>query len=153
MLKRRYRVVIECEVTVSDLTPQGVKARHAEFHQRWVERFGGKGLYEPPERELPPEQVLEDQRLLQEALLASPELLEDWIIDGIATCFSDLELEGFDGELDSSTALLPAVEKLPPRQRHLFREAIAQGRLVEIAGEFYDSFESKQRFVRLERVE
>jgi len=45
-----------------------------------------------------------------------------------------------DAEAD---ILMPVVETLPPEQRHKFREALAKRRFLEIADEFYMSFDTK----------
>jgi len=149
MLKRRYRVVLEYEVAVEELTLDWVKARYQDYVRRSIDMGFLEFLEDLSE---PSAEQTEDQRLLQQALLASGEPLETWLRDEVA---SELEACGLDGLPRTETpeaTLRQVIESLPPRQRHRFRESIARDSLYEDAEDFIESFTVELTDARIEAV-
>lgn len=132
----RVRVVLEFEVEISDISMAAMQARREEWERRW----GGPGSRAFP-REEPSEEELADLRLLQEALRANPEHLKAWIMDEVALELNDIGVErATPPEGSDVRILMPVIESLPARQRHKFREAIANDTFYDLAEEFLQSF-------------
>lgn len=146
-MRRRYVVTLECDVEIRDLTPERLKMDYAEAARQNVED-GVADLGIP--RALPAPDDLKDQRILQQALLASPEALDAWLRDEVASELEARGLEGFRAPGDWQEMLQSIVETLPPRQRHRFREAIARGTFMEDAEEFFESTRIEIDSVRIE---
>jgi len=149
MLKRRYRVVLDYEVDVEELTLDWVKARYHDQVRRSID-MGFLDVLEDLSE--PSAEQTEDQRILQKALLASGETLETWLRDEVA---SELEACGLDGITRTESpevTLRQIIESLPPRQRHRFRESVARDSLYEDAEDFIESFRVELTDVRIEAV-
>ena len=152
--RRRVRVVLECEVEIRDITMAAMQARHEERLLRWSEI----GYVPEPPIETLSAAELEDLKLLQQALLASPASLAEWVKHEVTTYLDDLGVEvSIPHGRAENRILLPVVETLPPAQREKFREAIAtdasHDTFFELAGEFYDSFDTSVRSVELSVME
>lgn len=146
--RRRVRVVLEYEVEIHDMSMAAIRQRDDEWRREQIESGHFHGLY--PER--PTESELADLRLLQEAVRANPEVLDEWLeFEATAMLDSyDIRAPG-SVELveDEGAVLLPAVETLPPAPRHKFREAIARDTFWEMADEFYRSFDFRLAEVKI----
>lgn len=147
--RRRVRAVLDCEVGIRDITRAAIEARRAEWLREQIAE--GYGLEYIPDT--PSEREVEDVGLLQEALRADPARLDAWVLHEVAMMFAIEGLEEAEPpEGEEERILGPVIESLPPAQRHRFREALAKDRLVEPAGEFYNSFHPSVRGAEFELV-
>lgn len=148
MLKRRYEVTITCDVEVRDLTMEWIEAEYAEAEQRRAQ-LGWPGV-EDFAVPLPAPEHVSDMRMLQEALLASPDLLDMWLEDEVASEMGARGLEECEPTVSRmEKTLTPIIESLPARQRHRFRESLAKGTFVEDNDDFFRSFQIEVAGVRI----
>jgi hypothetical protein len=134
-MRRQYRVVIDVDAEVMELTLQRVLRTRAERAARWDDSVPA------PLAALPTVCSLERQALLLRQLLGSPTSLSHYLRVGV---MQELTIGGiperYEQTLHDEEFFLPLIESLPPRERHYFREALASGRFVEDNEEFFDSF-------------
>ncbi len=125
---RQVRVELDYETEIGDVSMENARARHQSRIPQLIElgytpdRFPG----------LPSQQEVDDNRLLQEALLADPVALDAWIE---LQAFIEVEAYGIQWLSDVSflgeeEIIEPLIELLPPGPRDRFREAIEQDALV-----------------------
>lgn len=142
----RVRVVLECEVEITDISMASMQARREE----WLRTWGTRGLSKAFPMETPSEADLADLRMLQEALRANPEYLTAWVMDEVAF---DLDFRGVEEaaptEGSHARILMPVIESLPMPQRHKFREAIANDTFHDLAEDFFQSFAVTIRSVEM----
>jgi hypothetical protein len=152
--RRRVRVILEFEVEIRDMKMAAIKARNEERLRKWSK----VGYVPETPMETPSAAELEDLKLLQQALLAAPTSLAEWVKHEVTTHLDSLGIEvPIPVGRAENRILLPVVETLPPAQRRKFREAIADDEMhdtfLELAGEFYESFDTSVRSVELSVME
>lgn len=152
MLRRRYRVTIEYDVEMQELSLFGIHRRHAEWLKRREARWGA----EPPPFvwEAPTESEVEEMRALQRAIAETPDVFDAWVVDSLVSRMKEgLDIETLEPSEHPEQVLLPAVEALPFRTRHRYREAVAKRRLLDVADEMFQSIEMDVEAVEIEVVE
>lgn len=138
MLRQRYRVFVDMDVSVLPITQERIRRRR----ERWLRDHAGALLHWP--MSLPDERSLAPQRALQKELLASPvtsqrrmeyqAFLE--VRDGDA-----LEDQPIDFDVDEF--LEPFVERLPTPARDRFRQAFSNFSECDLLlDEFFFCFET-----------
>ena len=152
MLRRRYRLTVEFEVEMQELSMSVIHRRHAARLKWREEHVGHEPLpftWEPPRWN-----EVEDMRALQRAIVETPGVFDAWNLDSIRAQAKDgLDIETVEHQVAEDMILLPAVETLPPRQRHRYREAAARERLCEQVDEMLDSIVMKVDRATVEVVE
>jgi hypothetical protein len=147
MLKKQYRVIIDFDVDVTDITVEQIERQNAEREAR-SEEAGWCDV----EHVTPTASDLASLRELQQRLLDEPALLDQWIKHEV---FADLlaeSLHDFSYEFNEEEFLKPIVERLSPRSRHRLREAIARDRTVEELEPFWNSFQPKPKAIRIAEI-
>ncbi len=148
-MKKRYRVIVDFEVDILELTPERIQQSNADRAMRAEECSGWKGS----EREVPSEESLVPLRELQSRLLEDAGMLDMWVKHEV---FADLQtgsLSDFNYDFNEEEFLKTIVERLSPRSRHRLREAIARGEMLEVLEPFWESFESTPKAIRISELE
>jgi hypothetical protein len=145
-VKRSFRVVIECEMEVHELTHERVLADYEE-RVRHAAECDVCGEVEPV---MPSDQSIEDQLALQQALLRDPVRLAEWLRHELASHLNAMGLDQCESESTDAEILKPIVESLPPRARHRFRQAMARDELAETAEDFFETFTFRVAEVEIE---
>lgn len=122
MVRKRYRVTIECDVQVDDLTMDFVQARAARrpepapewVRSGWAHRTTTEG-------------EVDAMRALQEELFKSPRHLDLFIQNWIWEELLHLEEDARPESPSESDILRPVIERLPPRARHWWRQTLFSG--------------------------
>jgi hypothetical protein len=144
MQRKRYRVIIDFDVDILEITSEQIEKSNVERASR-AEESGWTNV----ERTVPPEAELAPLRELQERLLENPELLDQWIKHEV---FADMQagsLNDFHYQFNEEEFLRVIVEKLSPRARHRLRESIARGEMIEELEPFWESFDSTPKSIRI----
>jgi hypothetical protein len=144
-MNKRYRVVIEYDVEVRKLTPEGVRVDDVDDSgplPRWHDH--------PPSRSPRDPLQWEAMQAFQEALLAAPEALDLFVRSELA---AQMDAEGFaecEWPVGWREAVSAVIETLPARYRGRMREAHARGSFCETAVELLDSVCIEDRRVYIE---
>jgi len=133
MLNKRFRVVIDVDVTVRDLTLDAALEAHRERALNCASC--GLGCEMP----IPTAESIERQKRLLDALMLHPQALAEWLRHDALRCIVD-DFEPLVPLLDYEPLLKPAIESLPPRERHQYRQAMAAGDWIDMSDELFDTF-------------
>jgi hypothetical protein len=152
MPKRSYRVTLDYEVDLSELTMESVLARHEEW---LLSREAGNWPVEGTDRWLPlDERDVRDLRILQRALLEKKHVLDTWAADAIRLDLQNgLEIDQIEINWDTDSVFEPVIEALPLDQRQRYREALRRGRLADEMNELLLRMDPVLRRVKIEVAE
>lgn len=151
MIRKRYRVTVDVDVDIHDITFERAQAREAE---REAARLAEGRLLETEPR-IPVREDIDACRALQLEFLKDTALLDTWLREQVLTdtvheLYETAEMSG-----RQTHELMPAIERLPPWARHWWRETMsAEDDLGERVDEFYDSItisSSAPRVFKLKR--
>jgi hypothetical protein len=148
MLKKRYRVVIDFDVEISDITAEQI-ARGARDRGATA----ADEVWAQTHRTPPSEADLAALRELQQSLLDDAPRLDLWIKHEVFADLLDESLQEFTYEFDEHEFLKPLIERLSPRARHRLREAMAREEVVEELEPFWSSFQPTAKAVRITEID
>jgi hypothetical protein len=138
MLKKRYRVIIDVDVTVADLSAEAVRGqRRARIAAAMTQGFRSDAF-------IPSEPDLRRQRVLLEALLADSRALDAWLRHDALTTVA-YTFEELVPDFDCDSVLERVVERLPPAERQEYRELLASGDWYDVSDEFFGAFKAAVR--------
>jgi hypothetical protein len=149
MLTKRYRVIIDVDVDVMDITAEQIEQQNAERETRARE----SGWFDDVELPAPPAFDLAPLQDLQQRLLSEPAMLDEWLKHEVFAELLAGTLEDFVYEFKEEEFLKKIVERLPPRSRHRLREAIARDTTVEELEPFWNSFKATPKALRIAEID
>jgi hypothetical protein len=135
MLRRKYRVSIEVDVMVEDLTRENLNRLH-------IERCVRDGSVPWADAEGVEDEALARQSALLAAFLKQEDDLDAWL-QGEALFAIVTGIDEAVPPLDSPSLLRNAIEALPPAYRHKYREAVHREEWIEMSGEFLELFDAR----------
>lgn len=150
MIRKTYRVTIDCEVQFDDVTME----RAREYMARRAEARAEEPHLHVVER-CPSEADIAAQRALQVELERMPEQLDLWLKDKVwLEVVHGMEYEQCTFPSDR-VILHPAIERLPPRERHWWRQTLDSGddTLFERWDDMLDAVTADIRGVTIRQVE
>ncbi len=125
MIRKRYRVQVDFDVMIHEPTPE----RCAAVFERFWAGQARLGLVPFPESrpDGPSQDAIDSTQALMAEIMKDPALLDSWICKGILLYAEDAVAGANQASERDREILHPAVERLPPRARHWWREAFNAG--------------------------
>ncbi len=148
MLKR-YRVIIDFDVEISDITSDEIERATRE---RNAGLSGDEG-WSAEERPVPSESDMAALRELQKTLIDDPAMLDIWLKHQVFADVLAESLQDFPYQFNEEEFLKPLIERLSPRARHRLREAMARDEVVEELEPFWMSFRPVAKAVRISEID
>jgi hypothetical protein len=121
-IRKRYRVTVDIDVNVDELTMDEARARVARQNAAVLsEGFDlGKGALQAA----PDERDVAAIRALQHELMRRPDALDRWLRQSVEVALLSRWDETTLATEDEETLLRPVVERLPPPYRHWWRQTL-----------------------------
>jgi hypothetical protein len=151
-IRKRYRVTIDVDINVDNITLEKAKVRTAERTAAILSEGGtpdeGTGL-------LAAERDLAAQRALQDELMRDPELLDPWL-KGLVRMELGRMIDEYRPEpTDEGVFLHPAIERLAPGERHWWRQTLYSGEddLYDRQEDWWDSVRTEVAGITIGEVD
>lgn len=124
MIHKRYRLQLDLDVTLHDMTAEKCDAIYERRREIWATH----GFTDVPERvhDGPDRWAIESAEALKAAILNDPVLLDTWFRKSILLYAEDEITEANNNSPPDEDILHPAIESLPPRSRHWWRQTFAE---------------------------
>ncbi len=120
MIRKRYRLQIDFDMMIHDATAE----RCATVRERGRESRAGDDLPLVPEdiSENPSQEDLDSTQALMDEIMKDPDLFLAWMSKNVLLYAEDAVAHAIEGTQRVDQILHPAVERLPPRARHWWRQ-------------------------------
>lgn len=121
MIRKRYRLTLDVDVMLHDITPERCAAVFEQRRETWI-RNGFTSLLECLPAGGPDLTAIESTRALVTAIEKDPVLLDQWLQKTVLLYAMDVVETASQGTEPDEKMLHHAVERLPPRARHWWRQ-------------------------------
>ncbi len=155
MFRTRYRIMIDVDVELEDATFERSLARAVERREDWIKREQSGEEHLAAEPTIPSEADVSAVRALQLELFRERGVLDEWLQRLVLEEAAEQMRDAAEATETARELLHPAVERLPPRARHWWRQAFysEDDYMFERIDQLHDCLEMKARPIAVFEVE